>query len=94
MSARRDPATAIALQLERRAPGVTIAPPRSTPWASVTFNGARHSFSAAGGDIAIDALIEGLECHELDMRGHIVADIVVVDRAPGHCLIEALTVED
>ncbi|PZO91752.1 MAG: hypothetical protein DI623_02290 [Sphingomonas sanxanigenens] len=94
MSARRDPAAAIALQLERRAPGVTIAPPRSTPWASVTFNGARHSFSATGDDAAIDALIEGLDCHEFDMRGHIVADIAVADRAPGHCLIEALTVED
>jgi len=71
----------------------------STRWASATFTGARHhlSLEAPEGD-ALDGWLEALPEADLPIRGHLVADIVVlsVQRAGGNATIglEALTVEE
>ncbi|GAA0330305.1 hypothetical protein GCM10009087_45610 [Sphingomonas oligophenolica] len=70
-----------------------------TRWASATFSGARHQLSleATEGD-ALDGWLAGLPEADLPIRGHLVADIVVmsVRRAGGSATIglEALTVEE
>lgn len=78
--------------------GIELA---SRPWASITFSGARHRLvlriAGAGAAAAADAFLDGLEGREFALRGHILADIVVVRevREPGgvRLTLEALTVE-
>jgi len=75
---------------------------RSRSWASVTFAGARHELSfrleGAGAEDAAARFVSGLEAAEFPLRGHVVADIVLVgeERRPGcaRLSLEALTVED
>ena len=66
---------------------------RSQPWASVTFNGARHQFVYHTGD---ERLVRRLRTEivetEFDLPGHIVADIRL-SGAGGRMTVEALTVE-
>jgi hypothetical protein len=58
---------------------------RSTPWASVTFTGARHALvlrlSGAGAGAAADAFLDGLGSREFALPGHLVADVAVADCA-------------
>lgn len=68
-----------------------------SPWASATFQGARHIFwlSLAGSDAA-ETLIrvsKNINEHEFDFKDHIVADILVTQQSGPRCCIEALTVE-
>src|SRR3712207_2020050 len=55
----------------------------STPWASVTFRGARHRLTFAlegdGAGEAADMFLAGMDEAEFDIAGHIVADIALVD---------------
>ncbi len=75
---------------------------RSRNWASATFVGARHemvfTLSGANGAAAADTFVRTLEVAEFPLRGHLLADIVLVgeERAPGlvRISLEALTVED
>lgn len=69
-----------------------------TRWASVTFTGARHRLSLAGADSAAARdWLAALAELELEVRGHLVADIAVdaSARADGRLSAEvaALTVE-
>lgn len=74
----------------------------SRSWASATFLGARHeivlTLDGEGAGEAADSFVEGLSEKEFALRGHILADIVLVSdsRASGHAriVLEALTVED
>ena len=67
-------------------------------WASATFVGARHAmtWTAAPGP-ALESWLTGLPEAEWDLRGHLVADVIVqaVTRTPTSVgiEIEALTVE-
>ena len=51
------------------------------PWASITFEGTRHSFTlqfvGAEGAAAADAFIAALPDHEFTVRGQMVADAAV-----------------
>ena len=70
----------------------------ATPWASVTFTGARHRFTlAAARSTSLDAWLAGLAEAEFRLRGHLVADLVVAGThtgEPAEITLEALTVED
>jgi hypothetical protein len=74
----------------------------STPWASVTFSGARHrvtfTLEGAGAGGAADAFLAGMHEAEFDLPEHILADIALAgeDRAGDRVrlTLEALTVED
>lgn len=74
----------------------------SREWASATFVGARHRFaltiSGPKPSEAATRFADGLDAMEFEIPGHLVADIVVVersDRSVGTAMtIEALTVED
>lgn len=71
----------------------------ATPWASVTFNGARHRFTVtAPASASLDRWLAGLPEAEFRLRGHLVADLVVADQShPGEqveVVLEILTVED
>jgi hypothetical protein len=74
----------------------------SRSWASVTFSGARHELAfrleGDGAEAAAERFASGLEAAEFPLRGHILADIALVDeeRRPGwaRLRLEALTVED
>jgi hypothetical protein len=73
-------------------------------WASVTFSGARHkvafSLEGEGAGAAADAFVARMTEIEFDLRGHILADLVLSgdERSAGggrvRLRIEALTVED
>ncbi len=77
---------------------------RSRSWASATFAGARHELtfrvSGAGAAEASDDFIRNLDAREFKLRGHIMADISLIDeeRPDGEdsvrIRLEALTVED
>jgi hypothetical protein len=75
---------------------------RSRSWASVTFTGARHQLTfrleGDGAEAAAARFASGLEAAEFSLRGHVLADIVLLteERRPGWARlgIEALTVED
>ena len=70
-----------------------------TRWASATFAGARHvlMLSAASGP-AFDKWLEELPEADFELRGHIVADLVIAgvrrDLHATFANIEVLTVED
>lgn len=75
----------------------------SRSWASATFAGARHEITfrieGDGAGAAADAFLANLSAAEFSLRGHIMADIVLVAverRAAGDAAticLEALTVE-
>jgi hypothetical protein len=73
---------------------LTIADVEERPWASATFNGARHIVSVElnGDAAAIDRWLGALPEAQWTIRHHIVADIVVAARSAGGATIEALTV--
>ncbi|MBB3911049.1 hypothetical protein [Sphingomonas desiccabilis] len=79
--------------------GITIDGIESTPWASATFNGARHRVRLAGKATAeLRAWLQTLPEAELPLRGHLVADLAMLSsEADGERLraeIEVLTVEE
>lgn len=92
MSRRADPLAALCRCLARRAPGLAVVESRSRPWASVTFTGARHRIVLTVPDGQRTALLDGLDCDDLPLPGHIVADITAADDGAA-IVIEALTVE-
>lgn len=71
------------------------------PWASITFAGARHHFRlnlrGEGAAAAADAFLTGLSEREFRLRGHILADIALIedvrDEGSIRLTLEALTVE-
>ncbi len=101
-----DPARLLAQGLERSmaAPGVTahVSDIRSRPWASATFEGARHRLALRleGRDAAHEAarLLAGLEDWDVPMRGQFLAEISFLAEerwdSGAVCLhFEALTIE-
>ncbi len=75
----------------------------SRPWASITSSGERHHLSLClpgpGAQAAVDVFIDGLEEHDFDLRGQILADIEVAGIARDadgqiRLTLEALTVKD
>ena len=71
---------------------------RSRSWASATFSGVRHELTLRVSGAEADAFLDGLEEREFKIRGHILADIVLVEKrieADGVSLrLEALTIEE
>lgn len=88
------------LRIAAETAGVAIDIPESeaVPWASATFNGARHRLTMTSDDVGFDAWLAGLPEADLPLRGHLVADLAVVGReVPAErqvALIEILTVEE
>lgn len=79
--------------------GITIDGIGSTPWASATFNGARHRVRLGGRATAeLEAWLQALAEAELPLRGHLVADLAILSsKVDGDRLcaeIEVLTVEE
>lgn len=82
--------------------GFAVEEIRSRSWASVTFTGARHELAfriaGVGAEMAAERFVSGLEAAEFQLRGHILADIALVEEERGadqaRIRIEALTVED
>lgn len=77
---------------------------RSTDWQSLTFIGEQHKIrlripAPDASDIAC-RLVNGLECDEFAIPGHIVADVALAGEPERHAdgsvtiAIEALTVEE
>lgn len=83
----RDVHTALARELCRLLPGLTLQSSRSEPWASITFTGARHAFVFVPGIAPPD-----LSDAEFSLTGHLVADIKA-ERSGETVLVEALTIE-
>ncbi|MGN5374743.1 hypothetical protein [Sphingomonas hankookensis] len=102
MSRGPDAATLVErrLRIAAEAAGVTVALAASdpTPWASATFNGARHRLRVTGDGAAFEHWIAALPEADLPLRGHLVADLQVVARtvAPDGIAfdLEILTVEE
>lgn len=88
------------LRIAAEAAGVAIdvRDSHAIPWASATFNGARHRLTIAGDDSGFDAWLAGLPEADLPLRGHLVADLAVTGRESladqQVATIEALTVEE
>lgn len=77
-------------------PETSLLSSASTPWASATFVGARHSIALRFDDPhAADAAAKLIGELDFQLRRHLVADIggTVTDDA-GRLDVEALTVED
>ena len=79
--------------------GITIDGIESTPWASATFNGARHRVRLGGTATSeLQAWLQALPEAELPLRGHLVADLALLSsEVEGDRLraeIEVLTVEE
>ena len=80
---------------------VTISNAGCSPWASVTFSGARHHFSLEVADPDavphIQKFVAGIAAENFELVGHLVADIIVTGSdytaARARVDIEALTVE-
>ena len=80
---------------------VALDTPVSRRWASITFSGERHRLNlrleGAEAGRAADAFLDGLCEREFDLRGHILADIALVEDARDgdgvRLTLEALTVE-
>lgn len=83
--------------IERGGAGCRCVSGGSTPWASVTFTGARHIIVLALPHAAATAFAAGLGEAEFAVPGHFVADIAVAARDDGpdetRLTIEALTIE-
>lgn len=92
---------AIRVRLVHRA-GFALEEIRTRRWASVTFQGARHELAfrleGEGADQAAARFLSGLEPRNFTLRGHLVADVTLVEeeRRPGFARIrlDALTVEE
>jgi hypothetical protein len=84
---RVDPHCALRRALARRYPGLTILTSRSTDWASATFVGARHELDCVAG-----CDLSGIEDEVFDLRGHLVADVALL-QGDDRLRIEALTIE-
>lgn len=99
MSRGPDAATQLARALERTGPGVLVVTSTATPWASVTFSGARHRLTLdARATPGLDRWLADLHEAEFALRGHLVADLAVtgIELSDGRAAvtIEVLTVED
>lgn len=103
MSRGPDASTVLQRALVRaaRATGCTLSIPTAhmTRWASATFTGAQHHLTLqAADDAAFAAWLGEVSDAEMDLRGHLLADIAVmsVARAGGWATasVEALTVEE
>jgi hypothetical protein len=81
--------------------GLRLDHASETPWASVTFSGARHHYAFSAKDHAGPDFPHGwdhdLRCDAFNLPGHILADIIVSKRPTARngvaLLVEALTVE-
>ena len=71
-----------------------IVAERYHPWWSATFSGVRHALTIEGEEEVIERIVVGLADAEFDLPGHLVIDILAVDRSAGRVAIEALTIED
>ena len=86
--------------LVKFAVALDVAAPASRRWMSVTFAGERHRLrlrlSGANAAAAADAFLDGLSEREFELRGHILADIALIEEnreGDAVCLtLEALTV--
>lgn len=103
MSRWPDPGTQLERALVRSAAeaGVvlSLAAATATPWASVTFTGARHRLTmVAACSASLDSWLADLPEAEFRLRGHLVADLAVAGAMTAAELVEvtleALTVED
>ena len=103
MSGRIDAATllerALLKDAARAGLTVTVNAATSRRWASATFVGARHLLRLEGtAESASVEWLAQLADADLPLRGHLVADLIVVDQARSPAgftaTIEALTVED
>lgn len=98
---RRDATSALLAALKQRLGDVHPDYERidSRDWASATFAGTRHDLSLRLPKAAAQAFLLGIEEADFTLRGHILADIAVLERAMleggmERVRIEALTVED
>jgi hypothetical protein len=78
---------------------LSVTAASATPWASVTFTGARHRLNlVAARSSSLDNWLAGLAETEFRLRGHLVADLAIaaaIDAAESvEVTLEALTVED
>jgi hypothetical protein len=103
MGARLDAATLLERALigdaDRLGVAACVTAARSTRWASATFIGARHRMTIEGPHCAaVVAWLAGLAEADLPLRGHLVADLAVIEQAHADgrftATIEALTVEE
>lgn len=90
---------ALATASEAAGCAVEIAASVWTRWASATFAGAQHRITlTAAASPELDRWIAGLPEAEFDLRGHLVADLVVEriarDGARVTAELEVLTVEE
>lgn len=90
-----------ALLLDARVAGcvVTVPAAHMTRWASATFTGAQHRMMLEAEDsTAFGTWICKLSEANVPLRGHLLADLIIVSSARRDCraivVIEALTVED
>ncbi len=78
--------------------GIAIDGQASTRWASATFVGARHRMTVVSEEDACRVWLAGLADADLPLRGHLVADVVIVEQAWQDervtATIEVLTVEE
>lgn len=100
MSAEAARSVERALIANARGAGLTLSidSTMTTPWASVTFSGARHELVACcDTGPALERWIDALGDTEFDIRGHLVADARAgrIDRRDGttRITIEILTLE-
>lgn len=84
------------LRISAEAAGVSIeiVGSRSTPWASATFNGARHHLALESADAGFAPWLATLPEADLPLRGHLVADLIVPGAGDRSATIEVLTVEE
>lgn len=87
------------LRIAAEAAGVaiTIVTADATPWASATFNGARHRLTLVGEGAAFERWVARLPEADLPVRGHLVADLVVRRAVAEDGVVidlEVLTVEE
>lgn len=84
------------LRIAAEAAGVAIeiVASTATPWASATFNGARHHLTLIGDGAGFAPWLANLPEADLPLRGHLVADLVVTSAAERTATIEILSVEE
>ncbi len=84
------------LRIAAEAAGVAIeiVASEATPWASATFNGARHQLTLASTDAGFAAWLATLPEADLPLRGHLVADLIVTGGDGRVATIEVLSVEE
>ena len=78
---------------------VAVIASGATRWASATFVGARHRLTLSGDATdAAAAWLDELADADLPLRGHLVADLAVIERAVAEArftaTVEVLTVEE